>query len=136
MEHICYLPKAKTESLPEVGPQLPQAGSVHFRGHSVSDATTRTKLHQLAAQLGRDIIVTSGDRSRADQDRLRRQGLNPARNSQHLQGKAADIWVEGMTQEELGRQAKAVGFTGIGIYRNHVHVDTRPEPVLWHSSGR
>lgn len=112
--------------------QARQDPLVFFHGNKISDAETRTKLEALSHLLGQPIHVTSGDRTHDDQERLIRQGKNPAKNSQHLLGRAADIWVEGMTPAEVAPFAREVGFTGIGIYRDgHLHVDTRPESAFW-----
>ncbi len=107
---------------------------VDYRGQSVSDPETRSKLEKLAAALGATVHVTSGDRTTADQERLLRQGYHPARQSQHLFGHAADIYVDGRDTAEVAEAARKVGFTGIGTYRDgHVHVDTRESSgvVTW-----
>ena len=51
----------------------------------------------------------------------------------HTTGTAADIYVSGMTVDKLAAEAKAVGFTGIGIYRGlaFVHVDLRQPAGEW-----
>lgn len=107
-------------------------GYVNYHGKKVSDPETRRRLDELAQIIGQPVHVTSGDRTPEDQIRLRSQGKNAPSDSLHLQGKAADIWVEGMTPEEVAPFARQVGFTGIGVYHDgHLHVDTRPEPVRW-----
>ncbi len=131
MHHICRLPEPRLTNGQLSEPK--QTGAVNYHGKSVSDPEVREKLDALANKIGLDIHVTSGDRTQADQERLRRQGYRPARHSQHLLGKAADIWVEKMKPLELANHARDVGFTGIGIYRNHLHVDTRPQPATWYS---
>ena len=49
-------------------------------------------------------------------------------NSDHMKGKAADIWVKGMSAYELGLKCQNI-FDGVGIYEedDFVHVDMRSE---------
>lgn len=60
------------------------------------------------------------------------------RNSQHVLGKAADIWVEGYSSYRLGGICEEI-FDGVGIYieQDFVHVDMRddgknPGKYLWY----
>ena len=59
--------------------------------------------------------------------------------SQHVLGTAADIWVRGMTPDELFNEVRKVyAFFngGIGVYETFVHVDVRPNgPVRWRGIG-
>ena len=51
-------------------------------------------------------------------------------NSQHVQGKAADVAVpDGMTVDELAELAIEIGFDGIGryYYQDFVHCDVRDD---------
>lgn len=115
------------------GSQPAATGAVNYNGRKVSDPETRAKLEALAARLGRTIRVTSGDRTPEYQEQLRRRGYHPAKNSMHLQGKAADIFVDGMTPQEVAPIAREAGFNGIGIYEGgHLHVDTRESPATWY----
>ena len=54
------------------------------------------------------------------------QEIGGVSNSQHVQGCAADIWVEGYSSYELGSICKEI-FDGVGIYidDDFVHVDMR-----------
>lgn len=50
-----------------------------------------------------------------------------AKGSQHLLGKAFDVDVSHMSTEERQqfiRDARATGFSGIGVYKNSIHLDT------------
>ena len=51
----------------------------------------------------------------------------------HANGIAADIKIEdGNTRFKILKQAMALGFTGIGIAPNFIHVDIRETtPVIW-----
>lgn len=84
------------------------------------------KLQQLRDRVGRPIIITSGYRCEAHN-----RAVGGAANSQHLLGKAADIQVEGMGPAALAAHAEVIGFGGIGIYGNFVHVDTRATTARW-----
>lgn len=60
----------------------------------------------------------------------KRVGGSP--KSQHLAGKAIDIpLLKGYTIEEMAGIAEELGFTGIGLYQNFIHVDTREEKARW-----
>jgi zinc D-Ala-D-Ala carboxypeptidase len=86
-----------------------------------------TKLEQLRALLDTPIKITSGWRSHSHN-----QAVQGASDSQHLIGKAADIYWEGFDPNAGRKYAMEVGFTGIGVYTAHLHVDTRDTlPYLW-----
>lgn len=55
-------------------------------------------------------------------------------NSYHVKGKAADIWVEGVSPEEVAAFAESLGVKGIGLYSTFVHVDTRTAKFYWKGS--
>lgn len=81
------------------------------------------KLEQLRKAIGnRPIKINSGYRSAGYN-----QKVGGAKHSQHLDGKAADITVEGMTAKELQPIARAVGFSFTQTYDHlpHLHVDVR-----------
>ena len=88
--------------------------------------TLLAKLQQLRDRLNRPVIITSGYRNPEHNHRV-----GGAPNSQHLLGTAADIRVNGLTPRQLLPHAEAIGFTGIGLYRTFLHVDTRPTPARW-----
>jgi uncharacterized protein YcbK (DUF882 family) len=47
------------------------------------------------------------------------------KRSQHLVGRAADIWSPGVSPVDIKEAAKKAGAKGIGLYEDFVHVDTR-----------
>lgn len=60
--------------------------------------------------------------------------INGDRNSYHMKGFAADVYVKDAYLEELVGIAKFIGFTGIGIYskKNFLHLDVRPGKLkIW-----
>lgn len=86
------------------------------------------KLERLRILLGNlPIIINSGFRSAVSNT-----AVGGAEDSQHLFGNAADITVPPLTMREIADGALKVGFTGIGIYPNHVHVDVRSgDKITW-----
>jgi uncharacterized protein YcbK (DUF882 family) len=72
------------------------------------------------------LLVNSGYRSKATNDRLLREGA--ARNSLHLRGLAVDFRIRGMSNEYLGRLAAILRAGGVGFYpsANFVHADVGP----------
>lgn len=54
-----------------------------------------------------------------------------ATGSQHLLGKAADIYISGVTPKAIAAYAKSIGVKGIGTYSGFVHIDTRTTPSYW-----
>ena len=83
-------------------------------------------------QLVRDIVgvpiyINSGYRCEAHNKAV---GGSP--NSQHVQGRAADIRIKGFSVEQMYKLCKNF-FPGIGIYpeQNFIHVDVRDKPATW-----
>ncbi|MRJ09429.1 DUF882 domain-containing protein [Ornithobacterium rhinotracheale] len=82
--------------------------------------------------LGKPVMVNSGYRSVAHNRRI-----GGKVNSQHLQGKAADIRVEGITPEKLASTIEKLIYNGkmkqggLGIYPTFVHYDIRGTKARW-----
>lgn len=87
-----------------------------------------SELDDLRADCGFPFIVTSGYRSR---DHSLEKTKKVA--GQHTHGNAADIQVSnGLQRMAIVRKALDRGFTGIGVAKSFVHLDTRDsEPVMW-----
>ena len=98
--------------------QCTGSGQVHDHVMLCEDLLGR--LQKLRTAIGRPIIINSAFRC---PERNRQVGGSP--NSQHMLGKAVDIRVNGMTPAQVAAEAEKIGFKGIGIYRNFVHLDTR-----------
>lgn len=85
--------------------------------------------------LGVQIPVVSGFR-----DPQRNANAGGAKQSQHMHGNALDLDVSGMSKEDRIRvinAASSMGFTGIGVYENSIHIDIGPRR-FWgpdHRSG-
>ena len=59
-----------------------------------------------------------------------------ASNSQHIKGTACDITVDGVPPKAVAAYIEAYfPNTGIGLYNNFVHVDTRGYAVRWKDTG-
>jgi uncharacterized protein YcbK (DUF882 family) len=57
----------------------------------------------------------------------------PGSHSNHGKGRAIDMVVPGVPDEEVARFAREQGFTGVGVYptSQFVHVDIRPRSYFW-----
>lgn len=91
------------------------------------DSQLLNKLQRLRDKLDKPIIINSGYRT-PDYNRK----VGGAKNSLHLEGKAADIIVNGISPNRLSKQAEKIGFNGIGIYETFLHVDTRNKKTKWY----
>jgi uncharacterized protein YcbK (DUF882 family) len=93
-------------------------------------------LQVLRDYLGVPIRIISGYRSPKYNRRI-----GGARRSQHMQARAADIKIKGMTPKEVKRViVKLIGegkmaTGGIGLYRTFTHYDTRGWNARWSGSG-
>ncbi|MGV4526252.1 YcbK family protein, partial [Ornithobacterium rhinotracheale] len=91
-----------------------------------------SNLQELRNYLGKPIIVNSGYRSVAHNRKI-----GGKVNSQHLQGKAADIRVDGVTPERLASIIERLIYNGkmkqggLGIYPTFVHYDIRGTKTRW-----
>jgi uncharacterized protein YcbK (DUF882 family) len=70
--------------------------------------------------------IISGYRSAVTNEKLRTNGGGQAKNSQHIQGKAIDVRLKGVSTARLRDLAVALRRGGVGYYRksDFVHVDT------------
>ena len=73
---------------------------------------------------GRPILVASGYRTQATNEGLRQRGIDAARNSFHLRGRAVDILVPGIEPRAIARLGLLLGLGGVGVYPTFVHLDT------------
>ena len=87
------------------------------------DPELLTRLEALRRMLGQPLIVTSGARCATHN---RKVGGKPA--SWHLKGLAVDISCnDSKLRCEIIQTATLLGFNGIGIAKNFIHLDLRPE---------
>lgn len=88
-----------------------------------------SKLSRLRCMIGRPVILNSGYRCPSYNAKI-----NGDRNSYHMKGMAADIYVKDFYLEALFGIAKEIGFHGIGFYtkKNFLHLDVRPgKQKIW-----
>lgn len=91
---------------------------------------------------GRRVTILSGYRTPAYNEGLRDadgSGTGVAKRSQHLEGRAADIAVDGLTPSEvcaalrtLLKAGRLPQLGGYGLYTGWVHVDVRPKDADGH----
>jgi uncharacterized protein YcbK (DUF882 family) len=90
------------------------------------DPVLLAELDQLFYRLGRPFRITSDWRN------------DPS--SSHHTGKAVDIAVNsGYERYRIVELALRVGFTRIGVYDRHIHLDVcedRPAPVIWQGTSK
>lgn len=114
--------------------------SPHFRVrefHSKHDPSDIVKvderllslLENIRNYVGEPVHINSGYRSPEYNATLK----NASPRSQHCNGKAADIWVEGVTPKQIADIAECyLGSSGgIGIYETFTHVDVRTSCARW-----
>jgi zinc D-Ala-D-Ala carboxypeptidase len=70
---------------------------------------TRRILEPLRLRVGRPVRISSGYRSPALNDELRRLGYSASPTSDHMLGRAADIVVDGLSHEEVAAHVVGLG---------------------------
>ena len=85
------------------------------------------KLQIMRSYFNSPITINSGYRTVSHN-----KAVGGSQNSQHLLGKAADIVVKGVAPAKVAEFAKKIGFTGVGTYKDFVHVDTRLKTSYWY----
>ena len=85
---------------------------------------------------GHSVTITSGYRTEDHNEKLRSSdgsGTGVAKNSQHVQGRAADFSIAGLAPVDvhavvmhLYKTGELPQLGGIGLYKGWVHVDVRP----------
>jgi zinc D-Ala-D-Ala carboxypeptidase len=104
-----------------------------YTGNNEMQDSFLLKLDDLRAKCNFPFTITSGYRDLShpsERDKVKATGTHP-------QGIAADIRVVDGTQRfKIVAEAIKMGFTGIGVAKTFVHLDTRvldvgEEPVMW-----
>lgn len=82
----------------------------------------------IRCKIGKPLNILSGYRCYANNAKV-----GGALNSQHLYGKAADVYSDGVSLDQIASLADSFGASGIGIYRSQgfVHIDTRGYEARW-----
>jgi len=103
-----------------------------MRDHTADEATIMdVRLYDLFARLQQTLDktdplrITSGYRTRATNDALRKRTRWAAKNSLHIEGMAADFTLSGTSGSTLARAARTLRMGGVGRYRgaSFIHVD-------------
>ena len=98
-------------------------------GFATVDQELIAGLELLRAAVGRPVHILSGCRCPAHN-----KAVGGAKNSRHVQGKAADVRVDGLTARQLYEVARGiVQFRGFGVddERGFVHLDVRAVGTRW-----
>jgi len=99
-----------------------------YSGLNEMDEEFLNRLDRLRGLCGFPFVITSGFRSTMHPvESVKEKG------GTHTQGIAADIAISnGLERYKIIKFALQLGFTGIGVAKNFVHVDTRKTtPVIW-----
>ena len=94
-------------------------------GFDTVDVKLIQVLEAIRSAVGKPLIIKSGCRCLSHNIRV-----GGAKKSQHLFGRAADIWLRGHDGEEMARLAEIIllgmnGGGGLALHSNFCHVDVR-----------
>lgn len=99
------------------------------------DTGLMVMLDQARGIAGVPFVITSGLRTVEENDAL----AESVKDSAHITGNAVDLECEdSMARFAMLKALFSVGFTRIGIYKQHLHVDnsqTLPQQVCWYVVG-
>ena len=87
-------------------------------------------LQQIRNHFGKAVRINSGYRCATHNARV-----GGSSKSNHMDGEAADIRVDGISPIEVARYAEYIGMLGIGVYGSFTHVDTRTSKYFWYDGG-
>jgi uncharacterized protein YcbK (DUF882 family) len=103
-------------------------GDHRSKAYRQMDPQLFTLLADLAASAGTEprYDIISAFRSSETNEKLRSNGGGQAKNSQHIEGKAIDVRLQGVATDRLRDLARALNRGGVGYYPkpDFVHVDT------------
>ncbi len=97
-------------------------------GFDTVDTQLAKELEAIRVDLGKPIKILSGARCA-----IHNKACGGAKDSQHVQAKAADFQVSGMTPSEVYGYLKLryAGRYGLGVYDTWVHFDVRDYEARW-----
>lgn len=92
-------------------------------------------VQQIRDHFGKPVTITSPYRCEVHNRRV-----GGATKSYHMQGKAADIVVQGVSSREVAKYAESIGILGIGLYETSAdgyftHIDTRTTKSFWYGQS-
>ena len=87
-------------------------------------------LQKIRSHFGKSVHINSGYRCKTHN-----AAVGGASASNHMDGEAADIRIDGVTPLEVAQYAEHIGMLGIGVYGWGVHVDTRTSKYFWYDGG-
>ena len=87
-------------------------------------------LQKIRTHFGKSVHINSGYRCKAHNSKI-----GGASKSNHMDGEAADIRIDGVTPLEIAQYAEHIGVLGIGVYSWGVHIDTRTSKYFWYDGG-
>ena len=87
-------------------------------------------LQKIRSHFGKSVHINSGYRCKKHN-----AAVGGASKSNHMDGEAADIRIDGVTPLEVAQYAEHIGMLGIGVYSWGVHVDTRTSKYFWYDGG-
>ena len=93
----------------------------HCCNFFIIDSALIEGLEELRKGLGQPVFVSSGYRCPRHNT-----AVGGAKNSYHMKGMAADIYVHNVSVEDLYQRAQDIElFNGFGLYDNFIHLDVR-----------
>lgn len=92
-------------------------------------------VQQIRDHFGKPVTITSPYRCEVHNKRV-----GGATKSYHMQGRAADIVVQGVSSREVAKYAESIGILGIGLYETSAdgyftHIDTRTTKSFWYGQN-
>lgn len=89
-------------------------------------------VQRIRDHFGKPVTITSPYRCEVHNAKI-----GGATRSNHMQGKAADIVVQGVSSREVAKYAESIGILGIGLYETakdgyFTHIDTRTSKAFWY----
>ncbi|MEX1377795.1 MAG: leucine-rich repeat protein [Eubacteriales bacterium] len=88
-------------------------------------------IEKIEEEIGKPVYIVSGYRC---EEYNKIFGGN--KDSEHVHGTAADIWVKDMTIDELYEICDILNENGgVGKYSDHIHIDTRGEYLRWNDEN-
>ena len=87
-------------------------------------------LQKIRNHFGKSVHINSGYRCKTHNAKV-----GGASKSNHMDGEAADIRIDGITPLKVAQYAEYIGVLGIGVYSWGVHIDTRTSKYFWYDGG-